>query len=197
MEIKDPAVAYSPKKYSIEEYLQMEEKAVEKHEYYQCEIFAMSGSKVPHNIISGNVYFGLRSRLKGKSCQPFNSDQRIHVEKNTLFTYPDVSVICGDILTLKNDDWNVINPTILIEVLSPSTKNYDRGDKFKLYREIPSLKEYVLIDSESVNIEAFYINEQEHWELIEYKSLSETLRFSSIQIELVLQDIYEGTSLAQ
>lgn len=197
MEIKDPAVAYSPKKYSIEEYLQMEEKAVEKHEYYKGEIFAMSDSKVPHNIISGNVYFGLRSRLKGKSCQPFNSDQRIHVEKNTLFTYPDVSVICGDILTLKNDDWNVINPTILIEVLSPSTKNYDRGDKFKLYREIPSLKEYVLIDSESMNIEAFYINEQEHWELIEYKSLSETLRFSSIQIELALQDIYEGTSLAQ
>jgi Uma2 family endonuclease len=191
MEVKDPAVAYSPKKYSVEEYLQMEEKAVEKHEYYQGEIFAMSGSKVPHNIITGNVFGNLLFKLKGKSCQPFNSDQRIHVEKNTLFTYPDVSVVCGEIHTLNSDDWNVTNPTVIIEVLSPSTKNYDRGDKFKLYRDIPSLKEYVLIDSESISVEAFYINDQDHWELIEHTNISETLLLSSIQTELALKDIYE------
>src|SRR5437868_1908188 len=136
MEVKEPAVAYGKQKYTIAEYLEMEETATEKHEYYQGEIFAMSGSKVPHNIIAGNTFGSLKQKLKGKSCRPFNSDQRIHIQKNTLFTYPDISIVCGNIMTLNNDDWNVLNPTIIIEVLSPSTKNYDRVEKFKLYREI-------------------------------------------------------------
>jgi Uma2 family endonuclease len=197
MEIKEPAIAYSNKKYSIEEYLEMEEASQEKHEYYQGEIFAMSGPKVPHNIIAGNIYFGLRQQLKGKSCQPFTSDQRIHVEKNTLFTYPDISVVCGEIETRNNDDWNILNPIVLIEVLSPSTKNYDRGQKFKLYRDIPSLKEYILIDSESINIEAFYINEHGNWELVEFKSMEGILSMKSIQVSLELSAIYEGTKLAE
>ncbi len=136
MEIKEPAVDYSKKKYTIEEYLEMESTATEKHEYYQGEIFAMSGPKVSHNIIAGNTFGSLMYKLKGKSCRPFNSDQRIHIEKNTLFTYPHISIICGDIITLNNDDWNILNPTVIIEVLSPSTKNYDRGEKFRLYRDI-------------------------------------------------------------
>ena len=156
MEVKEPAIAYGKQKISIDEYLEMENASSEKHEYYQGEIFAMSGAKVPHNIIATNLVVALTIKLKGKSCRPFNSDQRIHVEANTLFTYPDISIICGDIITQNNDDYNVLNPTVLIEVLSRSTKNYDRGEKFKLYRDIPTLREYVLVDSESIHFEIIY-----------------------------------------
>ncbi|MBA4141366.1 MAG: Uma2 family endonuclease [Segetibacter sp.] len=194
-EVKEPAVAYSKNKYTIAEYLEMEEAATEKHEYYQGEIFAMSGPKVSHNIIAGNTFGSLMYKLKGKACRPFNSDQRIHIEKNTLFTYPDISIICGDIITLNNDDWNILNPTVIIEVLSPSTKNYDRGEKFRLYRDIATLKEYILIDSTSINIEAFYINEHGNWELKEYKSIDETLNLQSVQVSLDLKEIYESSSI--
>ena len=156
-ELREPAVAYGKYKYSIEEYLQMEEASDEKHEYYQGEIFAMAGAKVPHNMISVNLIKLLGQKLKGKSCEPFNSDQRIYIPQNSLFTYPDISIICGEIVTLNNDDWNIINPVVIIEVLSKATKNYDRGDKFKLYRDIVTLKEYILIDSETISIEAFIL----------------------------------------
>jgi Uma2 family endonuclease len=194
-EVKEPAVAYGKNKYTIAEYLEMEEAATEKHEYYQGEIFVMSGPKVSHNIIAGNTFGSLMYKLRGTSCRPFNSDQRIHIEKNTLFTYPDISIICGDIITLNNDDWNVLNPTVIIEVLSLSTKNYDRGDKFRLYRDIATLKEYILIDSTSINIEAFYINEHGNWELKEYKSIDKTLYLQSIQMSLELKEIYAGSSI--
>jgi Uma2 family endonuclease len=165
MEVREPAVAYGKEKISIEDYLQMENTEVVKHEYYQGEIFAMSGAKVPHNKISGNIYATLHAKLKGKKCKPFNSDQRIHIPSNTLFTYPDISIICGEIITLNDDDYNVLNPTVIIEVLSNSTKNYDRGEKFKLYRDIKTLKEYILVDSESIHVEVFRLNENGHWEL--------------------------------
>src|SRR5262245_25786086 len=139
MEVREPIPVFGKKKISIEEYLEMEETSQEKHEYYRGEVFAMSGPKVQHNIIAGNVFGILVNKLKGKPCRPFSSDQRVHIEKNTLFTYPDISIICGEIKTLNDDEWNALNPTMLIEVLSPSTKNYDRGEKFMLYRDIASL----------------------------------------------------------
>ena len=111
MEVKEPAVAYNKEKISIEAYLEMENASPEKNEYYKGEVFAMAGAKVPHNIITRNLLVLLAQKLKGKSCQPFNSDQRIHVESNTLFTYPDISIICGDIITLNNDNYNVLNPS--------------------------------------------------------------------------------------
>ncbi|MEO7263943.1 MAG: Uma2 family endonuclease [Ferruginibacter sp.] len=195
IELREPAVAYSKRKYSIEEYLEIENVETEKHEYYQGEIFAMSGPKVNHNIIAGNVFVALANKLKGKPCRPFNSDQRIHIEKNTLFTYPDISVICGDPVTRNNDEWNILNPTVIIEILSPSTKNYDRGEKFKLYRDIASLKEYILIDSVTINAEAFHINDHGNWELQEYKFMAQNLAFISLQISIELEEIYEGVKM--
>jgi Uma2 family endonuclease len=195
MEIREPSVAYGYKKWSIEEYLEMENAATEKHEYFEGEIFAMSGTKVPHNIITSNFLGILSNKMKGSDCQPFGSDQRVHIEKNTLFTYPDISIICGDIKTLNDDDWNILNPIVLIEVLSPSTKNYDRGEKFKLYREIDSLKEYILVDSRSVFIEDFFVNDQKNWELKEYKDSGETLQLHALPISVILKEIYDGTKL--
>jgi Uma2 family endonuclease len=195
MEVKEPAIAYGKQKISIDEYLEMENASSEKHEYYQGEIFAISGAKVPHNIIATNLVVALTIKLKGKSCRPFNSDQRIHVEANTLFTYPDISIICGDIITRNNDDYNVLNPTVLIEFLSCSTKNYDRGEKFKLYRDIPTLREYVLVDSESIHIEIFRLNANNHWELEEYNKDAQTVLIQAINMPLSIEEIYEGTEL--
>ena len=191
MIIKEPALAYGKRKYSIEEYLELENAASEKHECYQGEIFAMSGAKMPHNDICGNLYLNLRLKLKGKNCKPNNSDTRIHVEKNSLFTYPDISVICGEPVTLNNDQISCLNPSIIFEVLSPSTKNYDRNEKFTLYKDIPTLKEYILVESESINIEAWHINEPGNWELKVYTNIEQSLYLSSINELLELRDIYE------
>ncbi len=196
MEVREPALAYRHKKWTIEEYLRLENDATEKHEYYQGEIFAMSGAKLPHVLITKNTIVGLADRLKGKPCQPYGSDLRIHIPSNTLFTYPDISVFCGKIETLNDDEFNSLNPSALIEVLSPSTRTYDRGDKFKLYRDIASLKEYVLIDSDSVSIEVFSINKEGLWQLKEYKNLNEVLVLKSIDVNLPLTEIYDGTKLA-
>ena len=191
-EIREPAVAYGKSKFTIEEYLQMEEVSEVKHEYYQGEIFAMSGAKVPYNIIAMNLAVLLGQKLKGKSCKPFNSDQRVYIPQNSLFAYPDISIICGEIITLNNDNWNILNPSVIIEVLSKATKNYDRGDKFKLYRDIATLKEYILIDSETISIEAFRVNDGGHWELEEYKKIDDSLLVKSVDVSIPLVEIYEG-----
>lgn len=192
MDLREPAVAYSKQKFSIEEYLEMENAATEKHEYYKGEIFAMSGAKVPHNTISRNLLISLGQKLKGKSCNPFGSDQRIHIELNLLFTYPDISIICGEVKTLNDDNYNVLNPTVLIEVLSPSTKNYDRGEKFKLYRDIPTLKEYILVDSESIHVEVFRLNQNNHWELEEFNLLIDHVHVQAIEETLSISEMYDG-----
>jgi Uma2 family endonuclease len=197
MIVEEPALAYSKQHYTIEEYLAMEEASTEKHEYYQGEIFAMSGAKLSHNIVSANILTGLMTRLKGKPCQPYNSDTRIHIEKNSLFTYPDISIICGEPQTRDDDDFNVLNPTVIIEVLSHSTRRYDQLAKFQLYRDIPSLREYVLVDTETVSIESYFVNQHGYWELRECKHINESLVFQSIDISLPLQDIYERTRIVK
>jgi len=194
-ESHEPAIAYSKQKMSIEEYLAFENGASEKHEYYQGEVFAMSGAKLTHNEIVMNTATTVKQFLKGKTCKPYNSDQRIYIEKNTLFTYPDISIFCDGVITLNNDEMNAVNPSVIIEVLSPGTKDYNRGMKFKLYRDIDSLNEYILIDSESINVEAFAINPNGFWELREYKNIHETLFIQTIQMEIPVSSLYEGTKL--
>ena len=195
MNLHEPAIAYSKQKMSIEEYLAFENGASEKHEYYQGEVFAMSGAKLTHNEIVMNTATTVKQFLKGKTCKPYNSDQRIYIEKNTLFTYPDISIFCNGVITLNNDEMNAVNPSVIIEVLSPGTKDYNRGMKFKLYRDIDSLNEYILIDSESINVEAFAINPNGFWELREYKNIHETLFIQTIQMEIPVSSLYEGTKL--
>ncbi len=155
----------------------------------------MQGAKVVHNKISVNILSALAAGLKGKPCQPFNSDLRIHIPENTLFTYPDISVICGEVITLNNDEMNALNPSVIIEVLSPSTKGYDRGEKFKLYRDISTLKEYILVDSSSIEIESFRINSFNHWELEEYKNQDQSLSIPILNFSVALTEIYRGTKL--
>lgn len=196
MEVNEPAIAYSKQKISIEEYLEMETATLEKHEYYKGEVFAMSGAKLPHNTITRNLSGLLFAKLKGKTCKPFGSDLRIHIPSNTLFTYPDISIICDDVKTLNDDEFNAINPAVIIEVLSKTTKNYDRGEKFKLYRDIDTLKEYILVDSESLHIEIFRLNENNHWELEEYNNTENFLEIKTIYESIPIAEIYDGVKFA-
>lgn len=194
-EVREPAVAYGRNKFTAEEYLQIEKSSVEKHEFYKGEIFAMSRAGARHNIISVNLITSISTQLRGKSCRPYGSDMRINIPENTLFTYPDISIICGSVITTAGDEETAIRPTVIIEILSPSTKEYDRGEKFKLYRDIPTLKEYIMVESEMVSVEAFRINEKERWELQEYKSIADTLNIPVVNVRVLLSEIYEGTQL--
>ena len=177
---------------SIEEYLVAERAATEKHEYYKGEIFAMSGASIPHNRIQANIIREVGLALKGKSCDVFGSDLRIHIPSNSLFTYPDAVIVCGELETLDDAFDTILNPTAIFEILSPSTQSYDRGDKFNLYRAIPSLKEYVLIASETVGVEKYTRQENGQWLLQEWKETSDTIVLESISYSLPLVEIYAG-----
>jgi len=195
MEVRDPELRYTKSRFTIEEYLEFEKKSLEKHEYFQGEIFAMAGADARHNVIFSNLFGEIAYKLKGKPCKPFGSDLRIYVEQNTLFTYPDISIICGEIVPSKVDKDTAILPTVLIEILSRSTRKYDQDGKFKLYREIPSLREFILVDSEAIGIEAYRINQRGHWELEEYKSLEDIFTIPSMSIAIPVREIYDGTKL--
>src|SRR5690606_3327992 len=195
MEVREPIVLYNKSKFSVEEYLKFEKDAVQKHEYFNGEIFAMAGADTRHHIIFSNVFRELAYHLKGQPCKPYGSDLRIHVPENNLFTYPDISVICGEIIHSEIDADTAILLSIIIEILSPATKKYDRGGKFKLYRDIPSLSEYVLIDSESINVEVFRVNPQGNWELEEHRAMDDTFALPTVGFFLPLGEIYLGTKI--
>jgi Uma2 family endonuclease len=155
----------------------------------------MSGAGYKHNIIFSNLFTGLGVRLKGKSCQPYGPDMRINIPENTLYTYPDISVVCGELQNSSEDEDTIVKPTILIEILSPSTRNYDQGEKFRLYRDIPTLKEFILVDTDIVRISAFRVNEKGHWELEEYKSITDQLLLTSAGVTIPISEIYERTKI--
>lgn len=187
--VKEPALSYNY--ISQEEYLETERAALEKHEYYQGEIFAMSGASVNHNIISVNLISELKTKLKGNGCRLYGSDLRIHIPKNTLFTYPDISIICGN-PNLTDDKFDTAtNPSVIIELLSKSTRNYDMGQKFTLYRDIESLQEYILIDTEKIYVEKHIRNADNSWQLTDYRSQDNSFEISTIGLIFLLKDIYE------
>lgn len=194
-EVREPIPAYGKNKLTIEEYLQFEKESPERHEYYKGEIFAMAGAGPRQIVIHTNLFSAFGTRLKGKPCFPYGNDMRIHIPENSLFTYPDLSIICGDIIPSVHDEDTATEPTVIIEILSPSTKKYDRGEKFMLYRQIPALRQYVLIDSESIHVESFVINERNLWELNEHKQITEELHLPNIELSIPLSEIYDRTKL--
>ena len=191
-EVKEPALKYNY--ISPEEYLAAERAATEKHEYYKGEVFAMSGASRQHNFIARNFNTVVLPFLKGKSCDMFGSDLRIHIPENTLYTYPDFTIICGEWETTDKEKDTARNPSAIVEILSKSTRDYDRGTKFNLYRSIKTLKEYVLIDSTSVSVEIFTRQKDERWILSEYKNLLEYFTIATIDLKILLADIYEAVS---
>ena len=175
---------------SPEEYLRLERAAEYKSEYYAGEIFAMAGGKAAHSLITANVIGELRPPLKGKGCVPYDSNLRIMTPATGLYTYPDVSVICGPLEFAPDTDDTIVNPTLLVEVLSDSTEGYDRGKKFEHYRSIPSFQEYVLISQAAPSGEVFSKQPDGNWMLTHVKGLEAKARLQSLGIELSLAEIY-------
>jgi Uma2 family endonuclease len=190
--VNEPALQYNY--ISAEDYLTQERIAMEKHEYYQGEIFAMSGASLKHNIIFSNLFTDIGSKLKGKGCRPYGSDLRIHIPKNTLYTYPDISIFCEN-PDLTDDKFDTAtNPSVLIELLSKFTRNYDKGEKFTLYRDIDSLKEYILVDTEKIFVEKHIRNADNSWQLTDYRSLDNSFTIETVSCSFELKDIYQGIS---
>lgn len=188
-EVKEPAPKYSF--ISPEEYLAMERVASGKHEYFKGEVFAMSGASLEHNLIVRNINTLILPFLKGKDCNMFGSDLRIHIPENSLYTYPDLSIICGTPETTGDENDNFTSPSVLIEVLSKSTRDYDRGSKFMLYRSIRSLKEYIIIDSLSVQVEFWQRSNDDSWILHDFRQLTDKFTITTIGFTLDLSHIYE------
>lgn len=176
---------------SIEDYLTFEEHSAVKHEYYRGEIFAMAGTSFDHGTISGNVLASLHGFLRDKPCFIQGSDIKTHIYKNTLFTYPDISVICGKPEYAFNTKHTIVNPKVIIEILSDSTANYDRTTKFALYSQIPSLETYVLIHQNVAKIELFSkINENIWTDSVEIMGIENTFKINSIGFEMPMKEVY-------
>ena len=173
-----------------EAYLEAESMATEKHEYFNGEIFAMSGASRFHNRIFRNIYTEVGSYLKGKKCTPYGNGLRVSITENTLYTYPDLTIVCGKEEYLDDTFDTLLNPKVIIEILSATTREYDRGSKFKLYRDIPSLQEYIMVDSETMLVERFAKNTEGNWTLFESKNPSDSLLISSIDFKILLQEVY-------
>ena len=178
-----------------DEYRELELISNVKHEYFDGEIFAMSGGTESHADIGGNVYNALRNKLRGKSCRPGNSDQMVKVEATGLSTYPDVSVRCKGARFEGKGNQVLLTPVVLVEVLSPSTANYDRGTKFEHYKQMPSLRDYLLVSSESTGVDHFHRLENGDWLLHSATRLEESIALESVGVALQLSEIYEDVDV--
>ena len=194
-----PTVETAPAAYvSPEDYLRLEREAEFKHEYYEGEIRAMAGAKYAHNLICMNLGGEVRSQLRGKSCAVVGSDQRLQILSGRAYVYPDLTVVCGppEFNENKNLD-TLLNPTLLVEVLSPSTSSHDRGEKFMYYRQIPSLRQYLILDAQSVHAELYSLDELGRWVLTETRDLSAVLDLSSVGCQVPLVEAYAGVSFSE
>lgn len=177
-----------------EEYLRLDREAEIRSEYYAGQMYAMSGGTDLHAQISANVTGELRSLFRATSCTTFNSDLRIHIPATGLYTYADALVVCGERELLDNRKDTLLNPALIVEVLSPSTENYDRGGKFVSYRSIPSLREYLVVSQDRVLVEQWLLTEG-HWTLTEYRNRDEYVELFDPQAgRLPVSEIYYGVS---
>ncbi|HLJ20305.1 MAG TPA: Uma2 family endonuclease [Stellaceae bacterium] len=175
--------------YTVEEYLALEREADHKSEYLAGQIYAMAGGSPQHNQIGFNLITALGVQLLGGHCRGYTSDQRVLADE--LYTYPDITVVCGEPRFEEGDPGTLTNPTLLVEVLSASTEAYDRGDKFAHYRRIESLQEYVLVSQAKPHIERFLRRDDGEWLFTAVEGLEATLRMTSIGCELRLAQVYD------
>mgnify|MGYP002787597419 FL=1 len=175
--------------YSLDDYFAVEESSPLKHEFLRGEIFAMAGASIEHLHITGNILRLLRSGLRGSGCNAFGTDLRVATPAG-LYTYPDIAVICGPVALQPGRPATAINPVVLIEVLSEATRDYDRGEKFDLYKSIPTLGEYVLIEQREVRVERFFLNDGV-WSHAPLTDLHDELELTAASLVLPLAEIYE------
>jgi Uma2 family endonuclease len=177
---------HSPR-FTPEEYFAWEEQQLERHEYINGEVYAMSGGTINHSDIAGNFLSLLKAHMRGSGCKTLNSDARVNILESSHYIYPDVSVTCDE--RDKTTTQYITYPCLVVEVLSPSTEAYDRGNKFKLYRRNPCLQEYVLVSAETMAIELFR-KVDNNWSLIDYEPGS-MVELASIKLTFPIEQVYE------
>jgi Uma2 family endonuclease len=181
--------------YSVAEYLAIERAGPLKHEYYRGEIFALAGSSEAHNLILTNILTSLNLQLRRRPCKVYPSDMRLKIPKTGLYTYPDVSVVCGTPIFDDSKQDTLLNPLIVVEILSPSTERYDRGKKFQNYRTVATLQEYLLVSQDDYHIE-HYINQNDgNWLLASYDGRDASLQLKAIDCTLLLDDVYNKVDI--
>ncbi len=180
------------KQYTPAEYLALEDQAEFRSEYHDGEIIPMTGGSFNHNRIVNHVCAYLLNALRGKPYEPFSSDVRVWIPKYRKFTYPDVMVVQDQPIPYENRTDTLINPCLIIEVLSKSTEEYDQGNKFKYYRSIPDLQEYLLINQYEPEIQHYTKTDGGLWIYRAYESMEDTITLTSINIEMTVSTIYEG-----
>jgi Uma2 family endonuclease len=183
-------------RYTPEQYLVMERKADFKSEYDGGFITAMAGGSREHNTIALNTAGEIRAQLKSRPCEVYMSDVRLCVSTTGLYTYPDVMAVCGEPRFQDDDVDTLLNPTMIVELLSETTESYDRGRKFGHYRRLPSLQEYVLIAQNEVKVER-YVRQGDDWLLSELSDLDDTLRLTSIDCAIPLREIYAKVEFSE
>ncbi len=177
---------------SPEEYLAAERESLEKHEYFDGEIFLMAGASDEHNTINGNIFAALHQQLKKRPCKVYQSDMRVQIPKTGLFTYPDIMVVCGKSEFLPNANLDTLtNPILIVEVLSASTESYDKSIKFDNYRSLESLREYVLVSQDAKKVMRYTKQADGSWNLIDFIGDKTEIAFVSIECSLTMEDIYD------
>lgn len=177
-------------RYSVDEYLELERASEEKHEFIDGEVFAMGGASFSHTVIAGNISASLHFQLRSKPCRVVSADARVKVKPTGLHTYPDLVVVCGE-PQLEQPGDTLVNPSVLIEVLSDSTEKKDRGWKFEQYRHIASMTDYVLVAQDTPRIEHFEKAAEGRWLYTCETRLEARVEIASIGCTLLLQDVYE------
>ena len=178
-----------------EQYLEIERKADFKSEYYQGEMFAMGGARWTHNRLVANLIASLHQQLRAGPCQTLPSDMRVKVDATGLYTYPDVIVVCGEPKFLDENRDTLLNPRLIVEVLSPSTELYDRVRKFELYRSVGSVSEYLLVSSMRISAELYTRQPDNRWLLTTATQIEDSLDLQSVGARLALADLYEKVDL--
>ncbi len=189
------ATAAIVKRYTPEEYLELERNAPFKSEYCDGYITAMSGATRKHNLVAGNIHAEIHGQLADRPCEVYIGDMRVRTSPTGLYTYPDVVVCCGEPIFLDNTLDTLLNPTSIIEVLSLSTSEYDREGKFEYYKSIPSLREYLLVEQDRVLVERF-VRQGDNWIPSDYHDIEQTVVLESIGCTLTLRKVYAKVKLA-
>ncbi|BAZ87347.1 Uma2 family endonuclease [Dolichospermum compactum] len=184
----------SSKYYTPEEYLELEEKSEFKNEYIDGEIIPMTGGTTNHNEIAGNFYLHFKLKMRNQHYKIYMGDVKLWIPRYQIYTYPDIMVIQGEPIYQGTGTTQVTNPLMIVEVLSKSTINYDKTDKFRFYRSLPELKEYIMINQYECFIEQFAKNAEGQWVLTEYESVNDILSLKSIDFQIPFSDIYEGVN---
>ena len=181
----------TPRLYSLEEYLRREEHTIDKHEFYNGQILKMANSKFYHNLIIHNITRVIGNILLDSSYFVLGDSQKVYIEAENAAVYPDAIVICEKPEFYKGLESMIVNPLVVIEILSKSTAKYDQTDKFSLYKLLPSFKEYVLIDSRKPAVETRFQVEKDLWRFTNYTESTSSINLQSIGISISIEDIYK------